>query len=150
MSPRSQQLSEHLTTGEVACRCGCGYGLAAAEWPPELPVHFELMRYFLGRPLWVTSGARCDFWNEDQGGVENSGHTRLVALDLAASGGRDRIELIVAATFAALVESGAVTKAEAYELYRETIAAIRGIGVANGFIHTDLDGVKPRPAAWTY
>ena len=150
MSPRGQRLSEHLPCHEVACRCGCGYGLAAAEWPPEVGPHFELIRYFVGRPLWVTSGARCDQHNEDEKGVENSGHTRLVALDLAVSHGRDRIELIVAATFAALVESGAVTKAEALELYRETIAAIRGIGVANGFIHTDLDGVKPRPAAWSY
>ena len=150
MSPRSEQLSPHLTTGEVACRCGCGYGLVAVQWPEALPEYFELIRYLVGRPLWVTSGARCDFWNQDQGGVENSAHTRLLALDLAVSGGRDRIELIVAATLASAVMAGAMTKELAKEIYQQTIATIRGLGVAKGFIHVDLDDVKPRPAAWSY
>lgn len=147
---RSQQLSPHLTTGEVTCRDGCGYGLAAAEWPPELPAHFELMRYLVGRPLYVTSGARCEIHNANSGGKENSAHRRLHALDLAASGGRDRIELILATTIATSITSAAISPAEGLELYRKTLAAIRGLGIARGFIHVDLDDDLPRPAAWTY
>lgn len=150
MSPRSQRLSEHLTTGEVACRCGCGYGLAAAQWPEIVPVHFEAVRALVGRPLWVTSGARCDQHNADEGGVENSAHTRLLALDLAASGGLDRIQLITAHLIATAVVAGELSASEGAELYAMILATVRGLGVARGFIHNDHDHVKPRPAAWSY
>ena len=147
---RSVRISPHLTTGEIACKCGCGYGLDPADVPDRLPIRFEGIRSLVNRPLWITSGARCEEHNEAEGGKENSAHLRILALDLAVSGGRDRIELIVADILAAAVEADALEQTDAEYLYREILAAVRGLGVARGFIHTDIDDDLPRPAAWSY
>jgi hypothetical protein len=147
---KSVPLSPHLTTGEIACKCGCGFGLDPADVSPDLPIRFELIRSLAKRPLWIASGARCEEHNEEEGGVENSAHTRISALDIGVSGGRDRIELIVAIVLAAALEADALDQADAEYLYTEILARIRGLGIARGFIHTDIDLVLPRPAAWTY
>jgi hypothetical protein len=148
------QISEHFTTGEFACQCGCGLGNDPADVAGELIDHLELMRTIRGdRPIGVKSGLRCPAHNEASGGVENSAHTRGTAADLRVvrgTRGLDRWSLVVAHVLATAVENGALTLAEAVRIYRELIEAARGLGVARGFVHVDTDEIKPRPAAWSY
>ena len=147
---RSVRLSAHLTTGEIQCRCGCGFGLDPADVPHGTPIRFELIRSLVDRPLWITSGARCPEHNRNEGGKSNSAHLRINALDYAISGGRDRIELIVADVLAAAISSAALDPAAAADLYPRILASIGGLGIARGFIHADIDPELPRPAAWSY
>ncbi|KPJ83945.1 MAG: hypothetical protein AMS19_02570 [Gemmatimonas sp. SG8_23] len=143
-------ISEHLSTWEVACRCQCGLGSDPDDIASSIVSRFELIRYIVDRAVYINSGLRCPAWNEAQGGVESSAHTRGTALDLAVGGGIARIQFIVADLLARLVELEVIKKREARELFRRILEGIGGLGVANGFIHIDTDEEKPRPSAWTY
>ena len=143
-------ISENLSTWEVACRDGCGLGSRPEDLAVAIVNRFELVRYIVGRAIYINSGLRCPRWNEAQGGVENSAHTRGTALDLAVGGGIARIQFVVADVLARAVELGELTKEEARELYRRILAGIGGLGVATSFVHVDTDTEKPRPSAWSY
>lgn len=125
------QLSPHFAASELACRCGCGLGLQPGDVSPELVALLEQVRAMAGGlPLTVTSGLRCRVHNAVVGGVPNSAHCHGLAADLACGGGLRRWQLLVAA-----VTAGA-----------------QGIGLAEHFIHVDVDrgADRGRPAAWVY
>ena len=85
------------------------------------------LRLRLKEPVVITSGYRCPEYNRRIGGVPKSAHTKGLAVDIRipTSGYRFRIlEFLV----------------------RETPR----IGVAEDFIHFDLDYSKPFPVVWTY
>lgn len=143
-------ISQNLSTHEVRCRCGCGFGDDPSDIDPTIVNRFELIRYIVDRAVYINSGLRCGPWNKDQGGVESSAHTRANALDLATGGGTARIQFVVADHLAVLVELEVITKREARELYSRVLLTIGGLGVARGFVHLDTDTIKPRPSAWSY
>jgi len=122
------RLSDHFTTDEFACRCGCGFGHREGDVSLALIDTLEEIRELIGRPIKIASGCRCEEHNRDCGGVENSAHLRGAAADIVVYGGEDRY-LVIGAAY----EVGAF-----------------GIGVARSFVHVDVDVVLPRPAAWTY
>ncbi|MCG3197071.1 MAG: hypothetical protein GHCLOJNM_01555 [bacterium] len=76
--------SEHLTWGEVECRCGCGL----RAFSPDAAALFERIRskscVAAGRdcPIHVESGVRCPAHNASVGGKEKSRHLFGDALDL--------------------------------------------------------------------
>jgi len=145
------QLSPHFTTGEFACRDGCGFGTRPGDVSEELLRHLEAMRCLADRPLYVVSGARCVTHNAAVGGVRSSAHTRGTATDLAVSGARDRIELILAHVLTVATQTALINPALARELYRSILEIERGLGIAKGFVHVDVDQVlEPRPGAWSY
>ena len=87
----NQQVSEHLNSSEVRCRCGlrpggpfCDGGVLRAE-AAEL---FERIRArcssLLGQdcPLAINSGVRCDEHNRLVGGASDSRHLDGKALDI--------------------------------------------------------------------
>jgi len=51
--------TKHFTDAELACRCGCGT-LPPQEFQEEL----ELLRVAYGRPMRISSAARCPDHNE--------------------------------------------------------------------------------------
>ena len=145
------KLSPNFSAGEFACRDGCGFGTRPGDVSEELLRHLEAMRFLADRPLYVVSGARCLAHNAAVGGVPNSAHTRATAADLAVSGGRDRIELILAHLLAIGTQTALINPTFARELYRAILELERGLGVAKGFVHVDVDQeLEPRPGAWSY
>lgn len=146
--------SENFTGREFACGDGCGFGTREGDVDPALLSHLELVRYIRGdRPIWIASGCRCDEHNEAVGGVDDSAHTRrpgCTAADLGVNSGFDRVEFVAAHVLARAVIAGSLEAAEARAIFANTRPQLGGFGIANGFVHNDVDTVKPRPAAWSY
>jgi hypothetical protein len=126
----------HLSWDEVKCKCGCGLGTHTEDFEPVLLERFEQMRYYYGRPIQVTSCARCAAHNRAQGGSPTSSHvpseddrraTLVAAIDVACSNPSDRFDLIHSA-----IAGG----------YRRII-------VEPGCLHLDVHPGKPSPwFAW--
>ena len=85
------------------------------------------IRHTSGVPMVVTSGYRSAEHNEEVGGTKNSSHLKGVAADIACDNSADRIKIIAAAI----------------------AHKVRRIGIAEGFIHLDVDNEKPA-ALWLY
>lgn len=120
--------ASYFDSVEFLCKCGrpeCD----ARRVPDALLVEsLNLIRDHLGRPLRVTSGLRCAFWNEREGGVGGSEHLTGDAADLAVVTGADRWEIVQAAM----------------------AVGIRRIGVAGHFVHLGISVTLAAPVIWTY
>lgn len=88
----------------------------------------EQIRRILRRSIVITSAYRCPQYNAAIGGVKNSAHTRGHALDVQCFSSKDRFELVNL-----LFDLG-----------------IERIGIAQSFIHFDIDPDKPSPRLWLY
>lgn len=88
----------------------------------------DKIREIVGEPIIITSGFRTPAHNESVGGVESSSHTKGLAVDIAIRHSRMRFKLI-----SALFEVG-----------------INRIGIADNFIHIDIDPDKDENVIWTY
>ena len=85
------------------------------------------IRHTAGIPLVITSGYRDAEHNQKVNGSKNSSHLIGVAADIACDNSIDRAKII----------SAAITH------------KVRRIGIAEGFIHLDVDNQKP-DAIWLY
>ena len=72
------KLSVHFARREFACACGCGFDTIDAATLEIL----ESVREHFGRPVIVTSGARCREHNASVGGASNSQHLVGRAADI--------------------------------------------------------------------
>lgn len=123
-------MTPHFSRSELACRCGCGM-------LPEIDFmeRVEAVRERFGRPMTVTSAARCPAHNARVSGTGATGpHTTGRAIDLAVRGW-DALSVIKIA-----LDCG-----------------FTGIGVnqkgGSRFIHLDDLPNKPgqpRPTVWSY
>lgn len=92
-------------------------------------------RELYGKPMHITSGFRTPAHNEkvggkmpDENGNGGSSHLRGLAVDIACTQSRDRFDLIDS-----LLEVGFVR-----------------LGIADTFIHADIDPDKAQHVIWTY
>lgn len=74
-------LSEHFSTKEFLCKCGCN----KIEIDPILIAKLEMLRFYMQEPIYINSGYRCSSHNEAVGGVKNSLHLKGKAADIRAS-----------------------------------------------------------------
>lgn len=114
---------EHFKIEEFACRCG-SIGCDAATMREAFLVKLEELRCLWGKPMVITSGSRCRYWNSFVGGVPGSQHLLGNAADILV---KDRAEAEAIANLAEQVGLG-------------------GIGISSKFIHLD-NGDKRR---WVY
>ena len=122
MSAERDQLSEHFRRSEFACPC-CGYEVTQRRLVDALE---KLREKCGGWPIHITSGCRCQRWNERIGGVLSSQHVRGRAADIIVQG----LEPVEVAAIAELVAE-----------FRHG-----GIGIYDTFVHLD---VRPHgPARW--
>jgi zinc D-Ala-D-Ala carboxypeptidase len=124
-------MTPHFTDAELACRCGCGL------LPPQsLQDRAERVRLRFGKPMRVSSGARCPDYNAKVSKTGRAGPHTKGAIDFAVAGA-DALRVMHL-----MLEEG-----------------FTGIGVsqkgAHGdrFIHGDdlpnFPG-QPRPTIWSY
>lgn len=76
----ADRLTPHFRRSELACRCrreSCD----AKEMDSSHMQKLEAIRVDWGRPLIVTSGSRCEWWNKRIGGAEHSQHLLGLATD---------------------------------------------------------------------
>src|SRR5574340_758718 len=76
------KLSEHFSSDEFSCKCGCGFD----EVSPELIEVLEELREVYQQPITINSGCRCESWNKIQGGEPNSQHLLGNAADIVVRG----------------------------------------------------------------
>ena len=75
---------KYFVLEEFACKhCGA---LPANGMSAELLTKVDLLRQMYGRPIYVNSGYRCQYWNMVNGGVPNSQHRLGTAADLVVDG----------------------------------------------------------------
>ena len=134
-------LTENFSKSEFVCKCGCGEDRISADFVERL----QLARNTFGRSLTITSGCRCPEHNKKEGGKENSSHLvkernvdgtgwtgglqeTCLASDILCKSSRDRFKLI-----GCLLGAG-----------------IRRLGIAEEFIHVDIDPDKDDQVAWLY
>lgn len=116
----------HITDPKLFnCPCGCGLGGP----DPGLLLLLDAMRGLYGKPMRITSGPRCEAYNDQVGGVSTSAHLIGKAADIACAYSADRLALVKAA-----IECGC-----------ERI----GIDFKAGFIHVDVDHDAPE-GIWGY
>ena len=75
--------TQNFHVSEFTCKCGCGYNVI----DQHVINIAQLLRDFLGVPVRVNSGCRCEKHNARVGGVKGSFHTKGLAADLSSSVG---------------------------------------------------------------
>lgn len=113
--------TKNFKNEEFECKCGCGKN----EVSQKLLEKLQLARELANVPFKITSGYRCETHNKNVGGVTGSTHTLGLAADIEAVG-KNRIRILV-------------SLARFFDR----------IGIANNFIHVDIDKSKPE-AIWEY
>ena len=73
----------HFRKQEFSCKCGCGFdniNLKVVKILEEIRAHFD------GKPVYVTSGCRCEKHNKKVGGIKGSKHLEGLACDFYIKG----------------------------------------------------------------
>lgn len=120
----AERLSSYFRTAEFKCRCRS----ATCDAPPMDPAFIDklqALREQWGKPLIITSGARCPAWNAKVGGAEKSQHVLGKAADILMP------DASAIPKFVALAEK----------------VGFGGIGIAMQFVHLDS---RDGHARWTY
>lgn len=113
-------LSEHFTTREFACHCGCGF----ADISSELIDLLEAARYALNGAVTINCGCRCPSHNKAVGGVPGSQHIQGIAADITVSG---------------------KTPKQVYAWFDAQFPDTLGLGIYSTFVHVD---VRQQRARW--
>ena len=124
--------SEFFTRDELKCKCGCD----RAEMDEDFMQIMDIIRFRVGRPIYLNSAYRCPDHNLAVGGVEDSPHVTGEGADVQCSGNH------------------------AHEILCEAaLLGVPGIGVkqkgvhADRFLHLDTQIVNSkgtRPWVWSY
>ena len=125
-------LSKNFSKLEVQCPCGWG----ANKISPVLIEKLQKVRNINGKPIIITSGARCEFYNASIKASMNSSHIPDDygignAVDIACLNSKDRYELV-----------------EVAQKFFNRIG-ISG-GAYGGFVHLDVDKEKVQEVMWLY
>jgi len=125
-------LSKNFSRLEVQCPCGCGANLINSFLIEKL----QKVRNIIGRPIIITSGVRCEFYNTSIKASMNSSHIPDSygignAVDIACTTSKDRYELV-----------------EVAQKFFKRIG-ISG-GSYGGSIHLDVDRSKIQEVMWLY
>ena len=78
-------LTEHFNISEFHCK-GASCGCTETLHDPALSAYLQQIRQHFGKPLYITSGYRCQKHNAAVGGVSGSLHMKGQAADFVISG----------------------------------------------------------------
>ena len=113
----------YFLDSEFQCKC-CG----VEKMQPCLINALDLARDFANIPFVINSGYRCEAHNERVGGKKESAHTIGWAVDIRVRNSRERYLVVMGLTR----------------------AGFHRIGIADTFVHADLDPDKPKQVIWNY
>lgn len=101
---------------------------------PFLPKLCQAIRTALGQPVYVTSGVRSPEHNERVGGQPNSSHLRGLAVDISDN------------------DRGKPISSRFRHVVLQTLLqlSVGRIGLADTFIHFDVDKEKAQDVIWVY
>jgi uncharacterized protein YcbK (DUF882 family) len=117
-------LSQHFTSQEFACKCGCGL----SDVHPMLIDLLETIRDKAGeKPVTIVSGHRCEKHNKKVGGAPKSQHRLGKASDIQIKG-------MTPAQIYALAD----------QLDKDGLAHVGGLGLYKTFVHIDIRGGRAR------
>jgi len=125
-------LSENFSKLEIMCPCSCD----ADKISPVLIEKLQKVRNIIGRPIIITSGVRCEFYNASIKASMNSSHIPDDhgignAVDIACTNSKDKYELV-----------------ELAQKY------FKSIGISKcqygGFVYLDVDRSKVQEVMWLY
>ena len=117
---------KYFNEDEFICTCGCGCGKENMD--NVLLGMLDRARDLAGVSFNITSGYRCEKHNKDIGGVKDSAHCTGKAVDIACQSSRIRCKMLKALL---------------------TVGFTR-IGIAQKFIHVDVDERKDSNVVWVY
>lgn len=117
---------KHFTKNEFQCRCRYECGKGFDDINQELAERLDLARTIAGVSFVLVSTIRCKRHNQDVGGVEDSAHTKGLAVDIKAATSHARYRILNG-----LIKAG-----------------FKRIGIYSTFIHADLDPAKAQEVAW--
>ena len=125
-------LSENFSKLEIMCPCSCG----ADKISSVLIEKLQKVRNIIGRPIIITSGVRCEFYNASIKASMNSSHLPDEhgvgqAVDIACLNSKDRYELVEVAQ----------------KFFRRVGISLGSYG---GFVHLDVDRSKIQEVMWLY
>lgn len=83
-----------FTPDEYRCKCGRAACAASKELAPDLAARLDELRERLNRPVVLTSGLRCAYWNAAVGGAPDSRHLYGRAVDIACADPAERRALV--------------------------------------------------------
>jgi hypothetical protein len=83
-----------FTAEEYRCKCGRAACPAPKELHPDLAGRLDELRERLNRPMVLTSGIRCAYWNAAVGGEPDSRHLAGRAVDIACADNAERRALV--------------------------------------------------------
>lgn len=121
---KSDKLTKNFKGSEFACKCGCGEDTISLHLVNQL----QRARDLLGYAITITSGCRCEKWNEQCGGSPTSAHLDGLASDISVASSEARYLLVCA-----LLNAG-----------------LQRIGLGEGFLHVDVDYTRPTPSMFLY
>lgn len=131
MTDKDWESIRWFTRKEFECNCGCGISNPQREMIRRL----DRARDRAGVPFRISSGSRCAEYNasRDVGGVDSSSHTasetqESYAADIVVFGSRSRNQI-----------QGALI-----------LVGFTRFGLADRFIHTDIDPTKDPEVTWLY
>ena len=111
------KISKHFNRYEIACKCGCGLDTIDAK---TMMIADEA-RDYVCHPITPSSGCRCAEHNMNVGGVSNSQHVLLRAIDLPVDNPK-----------------------KLYDYLNEKYPNQYGLGLYNTFVHVDTKGGNAR------
>ena len=127
-------IGSKFTTQEFGCPCGCGFGDKEEHIDSNLINKLNMMRILYGKPMVVTSGARCTEYNASVGGTENSAH-----LPHYHTGQCRAVDLLVTESI------------QRFSLVSHALGTgIERIGLGSNFLHFDVAPDLPRPVMFNY
>lgn len=122
-------MSYHFTEDEFRCKCSANNGHGCGM---DIEDNFKAIIYQARElaeiPFVINSGARCQEYNRAIGGKDTSSHTKGLAIDIKASGSRERF--LICKHFSSL--------------------GVTRFGIDKSFIHVDIDREKEQMVTWLY
>ena len=80
----------YFKRSETQCKCGCGLDIT-----DDFRTFLNMLREACGRPLYITSGARCRKYNATRkNSAKNSKHIKRIAADIRARTGWEKNQII--------------------------------------------------------
>lgn len=114
----------YFTNEEFQCKCG---KCPVQPVDPVLLARLNGLRSKYGKPIYITSGWRCEDYNKKVGGVGDSAHLDGTAADIFCTSSHDR-----------------------YILLFHSIGLFNRIGIGTTFLHVDVSTSHPQEMVWLY